>query len=88
MASINQCIASLTRLSLSTPARTVNATIPRFLAPSIVQIRCKSAGTVAMRAREREKDKLKKKRKQQRHKEYKYAAPSKEEQYSLCDAMR
>ncbi|XXH00952.1 hypothetical protein Hte_007303 [Hypoxylon texense] len=88
MASMNQCIASLTRLSLSTPARAVNATIPRFLAPSTVQIRCKSAGSVAMRAREREKEKLKKKRKQQRHKEYKHAAPSKEEQYSLCDAMR
>ncbi|KAI6081804.1 50S ribosomal protein L1 [Hypoxylon rubiginosum] len=88
MASINQCIASLTRLSLSTPVRPVNATIPRFLAPSVVQTRCKSAGSVAMRAREREKDKLKKKRRQQRHKEYKYAAPSKEEQYSLCDAMR
>ncbi|KAI1764595.1 50S ribosomal protein L1 [Hypoxylon sp. FL1150] len=88
MASINQCIASLTRLSLANPARPVNATIPRFLAPSVVQTRCKSAGTVAMRAREREKDKLRKKRKQQRHKEYKYATPSQEEQYSLCDAMR
>lgn len=41
-----------------------------------------------MQAREREKEKLKKKRKQQRFKEYKYATPSLEEQYSLCDAMR
>ncbi|KAI0158018.1 50S ribosomal protein L1 [Hypoxylon sp. FL1284] len=88
MASINQCIASLTRLSLSTSARPLNATIPRFLAPSVAQTRCKSAGTIAMRAREREKNKLKKKKKQQRHKEYKHATPSKEEQYSLCDAMR
>ena len=88
MASINQFIASLARLSLSASPRPVNATIPRFLAPSIVQTRCKSAGTVAMRAREREKEKLKKRKRQQRFKEYKYAAPSKEEQYSLCDAMR
>ncbi|KAI1407219.1 ribosomal protein L1 [Hypoxylon sp. FL1857] len=88
MASANQCIASLARLSLSAPIRPVNATIPRFLAPSIVQTRCKSVGSVAMRAREREKEKLKKKRRQQRFREYKYATPSKEEQYSLCDAMR
>ncbi|KAI1400913.1 50S ribosomal protein L1 [Hypoxylon fuscum] len=88
MASINQCIASLTRLSLSASTRPVNATIPRFLAPSIIQTRWKSGGTVAMQKREREKEKLKKKRKQQRFKEYKYATPSKEEQYSLCDAMR
>ncbi|KAI0110590.1 ribosomal protein L1 [Hypoxylon sp. NC0597] len=88
MASANQCIASLARLSLSVPMRPVNTTIPRFLAPSIVQTRCKSVGSVAMRAREREKEKLKKKRKQQRFKEYKYATPSKEEQFSLCDAMR
>jgi large subunit ribosomal protein L1 len=51
-------------------------------------MRWKSVGTQAMKAREREKEKLKKKRKQQRFKEYKYATPSKEEQYSLCDAMR
>ncbi|KAI1133961.1 50S ribosomal protein L1 [Hypoxylon sp. FL0543] len=88
MASVNQCIASLARLSISAPIRPVNATIPRFLAPSIVQTRCKSAGSMAMRAREREKEKLKKKRRQQRFKEYKYATPSKEEQFSLCDAMR
>ncbi|KAI1452875.1 ribosomal protein L1 [Annulohypoxylon moriforme] len=86
MATANQCIASLARLSLSAPVRPVNATIPRFLAPSIVQTRCASAGSIAMRAREREK--LKKKKKQQRFKEYKYATPSESERYSLCDAMR
>ena len=31
---------------------------------------------------------MKRKRRQQRFKEYKYATPSKEEQFSLCDAMR
>ncbi|KAI8963143.1 ribosomal protein L1 [Daldinia sp. FL1419] len=88
MASTGQCIASLARLSLSTSARPTYATIPRFLAPSIVQTRCKSAGTVAMRAREREKEKVKRAKKQSRFKEYKFATPSKEERHSLCDAMR
>ncbi|KAI2613345.1 50S ribosomal protein L1 [Hypoxylon sp. NC1633] len=88
MAPMNQCVASLARLSLSTPARPVNIAISRFLGPSITQTRCKSAGTLAMRAREREKEKLKKKRRMQRFKEYKYATPSQEERYSLCDAMR
>ncbi|KAI1802653.1 ribosomal protein L1 [Daldinia bambusicola] len=88
MASTSQCIASLARLSLSTSIRPTNATIPRFLVPSIVQTRCKSAGTAAMRAREKEKDKMKRAKKQQRFKEYKYATPSKEERVSLCDAMR
>ncbi|KAI1391713.1 50S ribosomal protein L1 [Hypoxylon trugodes] len=88
MASANQCIASLARLSLSVSKRPVQSTLPRFLAPSIVQTRCKSAGSTAMQKRERDKAKLKKKKKQNRHKEYKYATPSQEERYSICDAMR
>ncbi|KAI0189008.1 ribosomal protein L1-like protein [Xylaria flabelliformis] len=92
MATTNQCIASMARLNLSSIIRPTAATvtIPRFLAPaaSITQLRWKSAGTRAMQAREREKEKLKRKRKQQRFKEYKYATPSKDEQFSLCDAMR
>lgn len=92
MATTNQCIASMARLNLSSITRptAAAATIPRLLAPaaSITQLRWKSAGTRAMQAREREKEKLKKRRRQQRFKEYKYATPSKEEQYSLCDAMR
>lgn len=97
MATMNQCIASLSRLGLSAIARptvtTVAPTLPRYLAPSasasvpVIQARAAS-GTVGMQARQREKEKAKKKRKQQRHKEYKYATPSREEQYSLCDAMR
>ncbi|KAK5633549.1 hypothetical protein RRF57_009263 [Xylaria bambusicola] len=89
MATTNQCVASLVRLNLSSRARPATATIPRLLAPSSTsQVRWKSAGTRAMQAREKEKEKLKKKRRQQRFKEYKYAAPSLEEQFSLCDAMR
>ncbi|KAI1091729.1 ribosomal protein L1 [Rostrohypoxylon terebratum] len=86
MATANQCIASLARLSLSAPTRPVNATIPRFLAPSIVQTRCKTDSSAAMRRREKEKNK--KSTKQVRFKEYKYATPSEAERHSLCDAMR
>ncbi|KAI0097322.1 50S ribosomal protein L1 [Nemania sp. FL0031] len=87
--SINQCIASLARLNLSSTVRPAIATIPRLVPPPATsQVRWKSVGTRSMQAREREKEKLKKKRRQQRFKEYKYAVPSKEEQFSLCDAMR
>ncbi|CAJ2506551.1 Uu.00g006810.m01.CDS01 [Anthostomella pinea] len=92
MASTKQCIASMARMSLTSAARPTTSQIPKFLAPSIIQgqtqTRWKSAGTSAMQSREREKEKLKRKRRQQRFKEYKYATPSKEEQFSLCDAMR
>lgn len=89
MASTSPCLASLARLSLSAATRpTLPTTLPRFLAPAVVPMRWKSAGTSAMQAREREKEKLKRKKRQQRFKEYKYAVPSKEEQFSLCDAMR
>ncbi|KAH6658268.1 50S ribosomal protein L1 [Truncatella angustata] len=88
MATTNQCLASLARLSLSSTVRPAAASIPKFLAPLAVQTRCASAGTQAMQARAREKEKLKRKRKQQRFKEYKFAVPSKEESHSLCDAMR
>lgn len=89
MATTNQCLASLARLSLSATTRpTAIPTLSRYLVPAVIQARWKSAGTTAMQAREREKEKAKRKRKQQRFKEYKYAAPSKEEQHSLCDAMR
>ncbi|KAI0401958.1 50S ribosomal protein L1 [Xylaria palmicola] len=89
MATTNQCIASLARLNLSSMIRPTTATIPRLLAPlATSQLRWKTVGTRAMQAREKEKEKLKRKRRQQRFKEYKYATPSKEEQFSLCDAMR
>lgn len=41
-----------------------------------------------MAIRVRAQEKAKRKKKQTKYKEYKYAVPSKEEQYSLCDAMR
>ncbi|KAI0467917.1 50S ribosomal protein L1 [Xylaria cf. heliscus] len=90
MAPTNQCVAAMARLNLSSAIRptATAATIPRSLAPTSQQLRWKSLGTRAMQAREREKQELKKKRRQQRFKEYKYATPSMEEQFSLCDAMR
>ncbi|ORY72163.1 50S ribosomal protein L1 [Pseudomassariella vexata] len=93
MATPKQCISSLARLSLTSTARPTATSIPRFLAPSITQVQAQQTryaggGTAQMQARAREKEKLKKKRKQQRFKEYKFAVPSKAEQFSLCDAMR
>lgn len=43
---------------------------------------------MGQRARAKQKELAKAKKRKGRHKEYKYAAPSIEEQYSLCDAMR
>jgi large subunit ribosomal protein L1 len=43
---------------------------------------------MTQRARAKAKELAKAKKRKSRHKEYKYAAPSIEEQYSLCDAMR
>ncbi|KAI0017149.1 50S ribosomal protein L1 [Xylariomycetidae sp. FL0641] len=94
MASVNQCVASLARLSLASATRPALTPVPRYLAPSVVpsiaqQTRWKSAGTVAMQARERAKLKAKRKKRASRYKEYKYAVPSgPNEQFSLCDAMR
>ncbi|ETS76225.1 hypothetical protein PFICI_11612 [Pestalotiopsis fici W106-1] len=88
MATTNQCLASLARLSISGTSRPAATSIPKFLAPSIVQARCASGPNSAMAIRVREKEKAKRKKKQTKFKEYKYAVPSKEEQFSLCDAMR
>ncbi|KAI1340733.1 50S ribosomal protein L1 [Xylariaceae sp. FL0016] len=92
MASTTQCIASLAKLSISSTSRPTISAIPNYLAPSVIQTRWKSSGSggggMAAQARAREREKLKKKRKMQRHKEYKFATPSKPEQFSLCDAMR
>ncbi|KAF3022558.1 mitochondrial 54S ribosomal protein mrpl1 [Neopestalotiopsis sp. 37M] len=88
MASTNQCLASLARLSISGTSRPAATSIPKFLAPSIVQARCASGPSSSMAIRVRAQEKAKRKKKQTKYKEYKYAVPSKEEQYSLCDAMR
>ncbi|KAI0167643.1 ribosomal protein L1-like protein [Pestalotiopsis sp. NC0098] len=88
MASTNQCIASMARLSISGTSRPAATSIPKFLAPSIVQTRCAGGSNSAMAIRVREKEKAKRKKKQTKFKEYKYATPSMEERYSLCDAMR
>lgn len=90
MATTNQCLASLARLSLSATVRPAPSTIPKFLAPSVTQVRCASGPAMLspMQMRAKEKEKLKRKKKQQRFREYKYATPSLEESYSLCDAMR
>ncbi|KAI1813939.1 50S ribosomal protein L1 [Poronia punctata] len=91
MATPTQCIAMLARnmarVNLSSMTRPAIASIPKLAPPSITQqVRWKSG--MAQQARAKEKAKLKAKKRKSRHKEYKFAAPSTEEQFSLCDAMR
>ncbi|KAI1171083.1 50S ribosomal protein L1 [Nemania sp. FL0916] len=89
MATVNQCAASLARLTLCSTARPTVISAPKSLSLlPISQRRWKSGQNMGMQARSREKEKLRKKKKMQRHREYKYAVVSKEEQFSLCDAMR
>ncbi|KUI52747.1 54S ribosomal protein L1, mitochondrial [Cytospora mali] len=58
MASINQCLASMARLSLATASRpTIQNTIPKFLAPSIVAQQTRNASGRPSGARKREKKK-------------------------------
>lgn len=91
MAATTKCLASLARLSLASATRPLASpasSIPRFLAPSVTQIRCAGQMSLAEK-RLKEKNNLRKKRRQQRFKEYKFAVPTGEgEQFSLCDAMR
>ncbi|KAI0471478.1 ribosomal protein L1 [Xylariaceae sp. FL0804] len=88
MASTNRCIASLARLSLSSPVRPTPTTISKTLTPRPTQARWR-VNEAAILARRKEREKLKKAKKAKRFKEYRYAAPTKEEeQYSLLDAMR
>jgi len=78
MASLNQCLASLARLSLSAPARPILAsTIPKFLAPATATPIAHYA-TVIKRAQKKKKN----------YKTYKCWDLSEMEQFSLCDAMR
>lgn len=82
MTSMNQCLASLARLSLTTPARpTLQSTVPRFLAPAA------TAHQVRNYAANPQKDK-KEKKKRRVHKNYRVDRLDKMQQFSLCDAIR
>lgn len=81
MASLNQCLASLARLSLTAPARpTVAPTIPKFLLPSATPLVRHASGGGGMR-----KKPVKKKR---TYKTLRCYDLSEMQQFSLCDAMR
>ncbi|KAK4656703.1 hypothetical protein QC762_206600 [Podospora pseudocomata] len=84
MASTHHCVASLARLSLSTPARpTVASTIPKFLVPSVAtpQVRHASGGGGGgMRKKPVKKKKT--------YKTFRSYDLSPMEQFTLCDAMR
>lgn len=78
---MNQCLASLARLSLTTPARPIlQSTVPRFLAPAVTahQARTYAVGNP-------QKDKKKKRR---THKNFRVDRLDKMQQFSLCDAIR
>ncbi|KAK3995113.1 ribosomal protein L1-like protein [Cladorrhinum sp. PSN332] len=81
MASTTKCLASLARLSLSTPARpTVVSTIPKFLVPSVAAPFVRHAGAGGMRKKVVKKKKT--------YKTFRSYDQSEVEHYSLCDAMR
>lgn len=81
MASLNQCLASLARLSLTAPARpAVAPTIPKFLLPSAVPLVRHASGGGGMRKRPAKKKKV--------YKMLRCYDLTPMTQYSLCDAMR
>ncbi|KAH6641078.1 ribosomal protein L1-like protein [Chaetomium tenue] len=83
MASLNRCLASLARFSLTTPARPTTAPlIPKFLLPTttVPLVRYASGGGGGMRKRPPKKKKT--------YKTFRSYDLSPMEQFSLCDAMR
>ncbi|POS75693.1 50S ribosomal protein L1 [Diaporthe helianthi] len=84
MASINQCLASMARLSLTTASRpTIQVAIPRYLAPSIVTVAQQTRNASGRSSGARNKEKKKK-----QHKGYRVDRLDKMQQFSLCDALR
>jgi large subunit ribosomal protein L1 len=82
MASISQCLASMARLSLATTSRpTIQSTIPKYLAPSIVAQQTRNASGRPSGPKKREK-----KRKQ--HKSFRVDRLDSMQQFALCDAVR
>lgn len=84
MASINQCLASMARLSLTTASRpTIQAAIPRYLAPSVVAVAQQTRNASGRPTGARKKEK-----KRRQHKAFRVDRLDKMEQFSLCDAVR
>ncbi|KXJ93504.1 60S ribosomal protein L1, mitochondrial precursor [Microdochium bolleyi] len=101
MAAARHCTASLARLTISSTLSTCNATRPTLssaLAPRSSAALFSTTQTLDKAVSKKtgptpqqlalQKERAKRKKKQSRHKEYKYATPSQEERFSLCDAMR
>ncbi|KAJ4388844.1 hypothetical protein N0V93_006305 [Gnomoniopsis smithogilvyi] len=82
MASMNQCLASLARLNLTTPTRPIiQSTVPRFLAPAATSHQARKY------AANPQKDKKEKKKKRV-YKNYRVDPLKRMQQFSLCDAIR
>lgn len=91
MASVNQCLASMARLSLASSVRPTASRISPFLVPSVVQTRCaskksKSGGKSSGRSNPVISRTEKKKKKAP--KDYKAYNVKGCPQFSLCDAVR
>ncbi|KAF3771358.1 ribosomal protein L1 [Cryphonectria parasitica EP155] len=82
MATTNQCLASLARLSLATPCRPLLQTpIPRFLAPAAIAQQARNASG-------RQSGNKKEKKKRRQFKAYRVDRLDNMQQFSLCDAIR
>lgn len=86
MASMNQCLASLARLSLATPSRPlIQTTIPKFLAPAAIAQQQTRTAAGRPGGSGKKKDNKKKKR---QFKAFRVDRLDKMQQFSLCDAIR
>ncbi|KAI3400806.1 hypothetical protein diail_2016 [Diaporthe ilicicola] len=84
MASINQCLASMARLSLATSSRpTLQSAIPRYLAPSVI-----AAAQQTRNASGRPSGARKKEKKKRTFKAFRVDRLDKMKKFSLCDALR
>ncbi|EAA29595.1 60S ribosomal protein L1, mitochondrial precursor [Neurospora crassa] len=83
MASTQQCLASLARLSLSTPTRAALPTIPKFLVPSVAASQVRYATNNPNKGGAKKAPKKKK-----QYKFFKSWDLTGQQQFSLCDAMR
>ncbi|KAK1779885.1 ribosomal protein L1-like protein [Copromyces sp. CBS 386.78] len=83
MASTQQCLASLARLSLSTPPRAALPTIPKFLVPSVGASQVRYATHSSNKGGAKKAPKKKK-----QYKFFKSWDMTGMQQFSLCDAMR
>lgn len=82
MAPIDRCLASMARLTLTQPARPAVPTIPRFLAPSVIQQQQRHASVVRIKKTPKKKKPLSKDFRRPRIEKTDFP------QWALVDALR